>query len=505
MQDTLGRTVRLVSLLTLISLWAAGVGTASSQSPGTFTPTGRMTVARTLHTATLLTDGKVLIAGGRIHREQDYRGTVTATAELYDPLTGTFSPTGSMTLPRVWHSATLLPNGKVLIVGRDSLAGDDRTAELYDPSTRTFTRTADTLSAQYGASATLLKNGKVLIAGGVTPGAGNSLSVSAPELYDPSAGTFAATGRFVGPGDGFFIVGGPNSPSVTRLSDGRVLFAAEPFSELYDPETGTFTATGAMKTTCGPLSGAPNYISTRTATLLASGDVLVAGGGHEDCGRFAQAENYAPVSGTFTLLSAMTRRRAFHTATRLPDDTVLIAGGESESGFSLVTEATAEIYDPVSDTFTVVGSMQQWRAGHTSTLLADGRVLLAGGAFFQDVGNFLGSLASADLYAPDDVAPSRLVATASGSGVVLTWTAPAGRLPLRYEIRGHAAHTSTPLVVVTPDASTHYAIPALSPDAYSFTVRAIFASSRSSPSNGAAVIVRGHSAKGIQKQADRRD
>jgi hypothetical protein len=366
-----------------------------------------MAVPRTLHTATLLPNGKVLIAGGRMHDHQDYRGTVTDTAELYDPSTGTFSLTGRMAAPRVWHTATLLPNGKVLIVGRDWAAGDDRTAELYDPSTETFTRTAETLSAQYGASATLLHNGKVLIAGGTTPRSGNPTYVSTPELYDPTMGTFSATGRFVGPGDGFYIEGGPNSPSVTLLSDGRVLFAAEPFSEIYDPATGTFSVTGQMRTACGPF-GRPSYLAGRTATLLPGRDVLVAGGGHEDCGRYAEAERYDPASGTFTLTRPMSRRRSYHTATPLPNGTVLIAGGESESGFHLVTEATAEIYDPSAGTFSLVASsMQGGRENHSATLLKDGRVLLAGGVFFQDVGVFLGSLNTADLYTPQTAQPPR--------------------------------------------------------------------------------------------------
>jgi hypothetical protein len=382
-------------------LTAVALG-ARQQSPGTFTPTGRMTVPRALHSATVLPNGKVLIAGGRIHGHQDYRGEVTDTAELFDPLTATFSATGRMAAARAWHTATLLPTGKVLIVGGE-WTGDDRTAELYDPATETFTRTGETSSAQYGATATLLNNGKVLVAGGTTPRAGTPLHVSTPELYDPATGTFAATGRFVGPGDGFYIEGGPNSPSVTRLSDGRVVFAAEPFSEVYEPTTGTFSATGQMKTTCGPF-GRPSYLGGRTATLLPGGDVLVAGGGHEDCGRYAEAERYDPASGTFTLLRPMTRRRSYHTATPLPNGTVLIAGGESESGFHLVTEATAEVFDPAAPTFLLVeSSMQGGRQQHTATLLKDGRVLLAGGVFYQDVGIFLGSLNTADVFTPPAV------------------------------------------------------------------------------------------------------
>ena len=527
-----------LSALAVVSLSAVGVGTAWAQSSGTFTPAGTMAVARGFHTATRLPDGTVLIAGGRVSGHQDYRGTVTASAEVYDPSTGTFSAAGNMTVARTWHTATLLPNGKALIVG-GALPPDDRTAELFDPSTRTFTRTGDTVSAQHGASATLLKNGKVLIAGGIEPVCCTQPTpVSTPELYDPSTGTFTSTGRFVGPGDGFYLKDGPNSPAVTMLADGRVLFAAEPFSELYDPTSGTFSETGAMKTTCGPFYGTPNYISGRTATLLAGGDVLVTGGGHEDCGRFAEAERYDPSSGTFTRVAPMTRRRVFHTATPLRDGTVLIAGGDSESGFSLITEATAEIFYSVTGTFAVVGSMQKGREGHTATLLKDGRVLLTGGVFYQDVGIFQGSLDSADLYTPavpamavsvvpvdgavtealrprltlhaappsaagQDrgagagehgllAAPAHLVASPSGSGVVLTWIAPPGMSPLRYAISGgNGSRASNLPVVVTSDASTYYAIPALPPGTYHFTVWAIVADALSAPSNEAAVAIGG--------------
>ena len=620
-----------------------GTGRVWAQTSGAFTPTGTMAVARVSHTATLLPDGKVLIAGGTVYAPGNYRGTATARAELYDPSTGTFSATGSMTTTRSRHTATLLPNGRVLIVGRDWSAGDDRTAELYDPFTGTFTRTGDTLSAQYAASATPLKSGKVLIAGGSTPGCcSDPRPVSNPELYDSSTGTFALTGTFVGPGDGF-LKGGPNSPAVVLLRDGRVLFAAEPFSELYDPVSGTFSATGAMTTQCGRY-GPPSYISGRTATPLGSGEVLVTGGGTEDCRRYPDAERYDPASGTFTPVGPMTRERTFHTATPLPDGTVLIAGGESVSGFSLVTEATAESYDPSTGSFAIVGAMRGGRQGHTATVLKDGRVLLAGGVFYADVGVFLGSLDSADLYRPTTLAvpvpgfpsdgvvtedlrpqlqvhnvaaprpvgvvryrfewsdrrdfqlgrrtgfkdkvpeggggdtgheitedlapntvhfwharatrtqlvgqtdvivtseysqvrsfktpnigvisgnnvtsmvpasaatvaasnavasaptadpgvaarPSGVVATASGSGVVLTWIGPSGVTPLRYAISGgDAPHLSTLPVVVTPDASTRYTIPGLPQGHYYFTVSAILVNGLSPPSNEAEVVATG--------------
>ncbi len=152
-----------------ILLFAAGAA-ALAQSPGTFTPTGSMTIARIGYTATLLPSGKVLIAGGN-----------AATAELYDPATGTFTRTGDMTTPRSNHSATRLPDGKVLIAGGSSSLPSS--AELYDPSTGTFSSIGDMLQAGAGA-AILLANGTVLIAHDAGFG----------EIYDPVAGTFSATG-----------------------------------------------------------------------------------------------------------------------------------------------------------------------------------------------------------------------------------------------------------------------------------------------------------------------
>src|SRR5262245_18701650 len=173
-------------VLPLLLLGATGHGgTALAQSPGTFTATGEMTTPRSGHTATLLANGKVLIAGGFASLAAP-SGWLD-TAELYDPETGVFTPTGSMTTPRILHSATLLPNGKVLIAG-------SRTAEIYDPSTGAFTATANMISDHQCQQAILLNNGTVLMAGG---SAEWGLARTPPaELYDPVTGTFRPTERY---------------------------------------------------------------------------------------------------------------------------------------------------------------------------------------------------------------------------------------------------------------------------------------------------------------------
>jgi hypothetical protein len=339
-----------------------------AQSIGAFIPTGDMTAPRSFHTATRLHDGKVLIAGC----------TDTTSAEVYDPSSHTFTPTGSMTAVRCRHSATLLADGRVLITGGE-LSGR-HSAEVYDPSSGAFTPTGDLIGLQVGHTATLLPNGRVLIAGGVSwPGCdGCPLQVNNPELYDPSTGTFSLTGAFAGTGN-VYVTGGPFVSAAVALSDGRVLIAGEPVSELYDPVTSTFHLTGAMTTTpCG-------YIAGRTATLLTNGLVLLTGGAHEDCGRFANAEIYDVVTGTFTATGSMTRPRDNHSATLLPDGTVLIAGGESFCTTlpCLVTQVSAEVFDPSVGYFRETADMSAPRAGHAATSLNDGTVLVAGGYRFE--------------------------------------------------------------------------------------------------------------------------
>jgi hypothetical protein len=331
---------------------------------GTFSPTGSMAEARYLDTATLLPDGRVLIAGG-------YNGsTALDSAELYDPSTGTFSPTGSMTEARDDDTATLLSNGRVLVVG----GYDDSTgyggpygngsaldsAELYDPSTGTFSPTGSMTEAHLEFTATLLPTGRVLIAGG-----------GSAELYDPSTGTFSPTGSMTDFRSG---------ATATLLPTGRVLIAGglNHSAELYDPKTGKFSPTGSMT------AGVDR--ADATATLLSDGRVLIAGGPP-----FASGELYDLTSGTFSPTGSMAISRGRQTSALLRNGFVLIAGGAPPppSGAS----DSAELYDPQLGIFGPTGSMTTARSDPTVTMLSDGRVLIAGGVDS-------GPLASAELYTP---------------------------------------------------------------------------------------------------------
>lgn len=386
----LGNLVFLVPALTLAA--------------GTWNATGLMNTIRVHHTATLLTNGKVLVVGG-------YGQEYLASAELYDPITGTWSSTGSMNIARSYHTATKLTNGKVLVAG--GLSNDFlSSAELYDPTTGTWSVTGSMNMPHGYHAAVLLTNGKVM----VVPRSGTEFSPSNSELYDPTTGTWNITGA---------ASKGRYSCTVNVLANNKVLMAGGTNTfgyrfagaELYDPDTGIWGITGSMS--------APRF--DHSGTLLTNGNILVAGGYVNAA--LTSAELYNPSTGTWINTAAMNVGRSDHTATLLSDGKVLVNGGLKGTGSESL--ASAELYGPEIGTWSDTGSMITERVYHTATLLANGKVLVTGGIFYSSNGSVV--LATAELYTPATVptaftnAPSvitsnsaRLVGSVNPNGATTT-------------------------------------------------------------------------------------
>ncbi|MDC0711758.1 kelch repeat-containing protein [Stigmatella sp. ncwal1] len=313
-----------------------------------WTSTNAMGASRYHHSATLLPNGKVLVAGA-------YNGGGQATAEVYDPASGTWSATAPMAHARYFHTATLLPNGTVLVAGGTSPA----TAEVYNPASGTWSATGPMTSLRLESTATLLPNGKVLVAGGHT----GTQPVAAAEVYDPASGTWSATGALAAP---------RYNHAATLLPDGKVLVAGGfnnsttlRTAEVYDPASGTWSTAEAM--------AVPRRY--HTATLLPTGKVLITGGHDSNGTIYATAELYDPASRTWSMTSDMAIRRYLHTVTLLQNGKALVAGG----GDGPIAQVASEVYDPASNTWSPVPPMTRGRYSHAAALLQDGRVLISGG------------------------------------------------------------------------------------------------------------------------------
>jgi large repetitive protein len=269
------------------------------------------------------------------------------------------SPSAVMTGAWAGSTATVLPGGRVLITG---WGAEGVSADLYDPITRVYT--PDTAFPTGFSPAAALLDGRLLLIA----------EEGAAGLYDPSDGSYTRTAHAPVTAEGV----------VVRLQDGRVLLAGRDAAYLFDPATGAFAETGAP-----PSAG----LGAGGAMLLRDGRVLVPSGlGRNDVPVIAHL--YDPATGMFTPTATMSEPRYAYTATVLPDDRVLIAGG-NDAAFWTRAYDSAELYDPGTGVFTPTGTMADARFDHTATILPDGRVLIVGGT-----SDGTESLASAELYDP---------------------------------------------------------------------------------------------------------
>jgi len=356
------------------------VGFAGQAAAQTWTPTGDMNEPRIAHTATLLEDGRVLVAGG--YKFDLFVGGGREdldTAELYNPVFDNWIQTGSMAHARDGARTVRLQDGRVLVTGGRGASDPGNTAEIYDPGTGSWTAAANMGVARADHTATLLPNGRVLVVGGYISG-----YLNAVELYDPGANTWTNTGS---------MQDGRRFHTATLMANGKVLVAGGegvgycapagncnvPGAEIYDPSSGTWSAAGTLN----------QARAAHMASLLPDDHniVLVAGGFQNADDRDqlrGTAELYDPVSNTWTLTGALNEPRVGpFNGVRMADGNVLITGGFVEiplpDGVVIDRFDTVEIYDASLGTWSPTSLLNEGRHAHTVTLLSDDRVLVAAG------------------------------------------------------------------------------------------------------------------------------
>ncbi|WP_420821895.1 kelch repeat-containing protein [Pyxidicoccus caerfyrddinensis] len=344
-----------------------GVSGLSACAASGWSAAGTMAVGRRYPTSTLLSSGKVLVAGG-----SNASGALSSS-ELYDPATNSWSSAAPMASARSSHTAIPLSSGKVLVTGGSNPSGALASSELYDPATNSWSSAAPMASARSSHTATSLSSGKVLVVGG----SNGSSATSSVELYDPATNSWSsvapmASARF--------------DHTATLLSSGKVLVAGGSngsllsSTELYDPATNSWSSAGSLSTT----------LTLHTAIRLPSGKVLTVGGWYIISRAYAQL--YDPATNSWSSTTYMGTGRTAPRAILLPSGKVLVAGGDNDPSGVL---ASAELYDPTTSTWSSVSSMALARANSTATLLPSGQVFISGGYGYNKT-----YVSSAELYTP---------------------------------------------------------------------------------------------------------
>jgi hypothetical protein len=349
---------------------------------GTWAAAASLHNARDGHTATLLPNGNIVVAGG------ENNNSATASTEVYSSLTSSWTNSGNLNVARSNASAVLLPSGMVLVAGgcvSTCLGATTASAELYNSVSGTWSSTGSMTKARTYFGMVLLPSGKVLAAGGCTGLNANGCSgvTAKAEIFDPSTGKWTATGS---------MTAARGNLTVTLLASGKVLAAGginganNPIgsAELYDPTSGKWTPTGKMITAR----------DEHTAVLLSSGNVLVAGGENAAGVTTNKTELYNPSTGIWSATGNLNTSRLEHSSTLLANGNVLIAGGNNVTNNATTVLASAELYTPATGKWTKTGSLANARVGHTATLMVSGMVMAASGS------NANNDLTSCEVYTP---------------------------------------------------------------------------------------------------------
>ncbi len=357
---------------------AAEAITLNTLQMGRWFSGARMAAAHVAHQVAPVSGGRILIIGGGVADDPD---SFTNKTELYNPASNSSTFTGGLNVSRGLFSATLLTDGRVLVVGGyNPVQGYLASAELYDPVSGAWSLTNPLFNHGVGHTATLLTDGRVLVAGGCM-GDGPSGRSNRAELFDPPTNSWTETN----------VMSQPRcNPSAMRLTDGRVLAAGGEdgqnilsSAEVFDPIAGRWSNTGEMITAR----------SQAVALRLADGRVMVTGGlsGEVDGAEpISGAEIYNPDLGKWVQAARMTYARYAHTADLLPGGLVLVVGGLEGTQMTPDQFLTSvEVYDPVADAWQPIASLTTPRAFHTTMLTPDGHIFVMGG--MSSLGSFLAS------------------------------------------------------------------------------------------------------------------
>jgi hypothetical protein len=350
------------------AIGAVSVNATLTVTSHTWNTAGSMQSGRSSATATLLPGGSILVAGGYVYDTVAQSGGVTASSEIYDPVADKWSSAGNMIVGREEHTATLLPNGKVLVVGGTIPDGhgsqfSQASAEIYDPAANKWSSAGSMKDARQDHTATLLPDGKVLVVGGLLWGS-SGLSTADPgtEIYDPATNTWASAANPVAP---------RAEHTATLLPNGKVLVVAGfgfsassrvATAEIYDPNSNTWS----------PAATLADGRRFHNATRLQNGKVMVSGG--ETDSFTGSAEIYDPAANTWSKAGSLGPQRYPSQVALLPNGTVLVVGGYA--GTDQYPQASTMIYDPVSATWSPGASMAVGRTDFTATVLQNGAVLV---------------------------------------------------------------------------------------------------------------------------------